>query len=272
MKTPKYVNLNKVYSREETFNKELSKNLSLLNAGRFNDESQVEALVGTRKADIVAKGDDGTLVVESQFGKADWDHWGRLEAYARIKEANTAVLVAEKFEPLMIETCDLRNQQDRAIDWYLIKAFVTEDKLHIFHTVAGPAIDIQTERTGAEYSEFWAPIREKGLFAGKPVPAGDSWITKGAKGAGLDLIVNQSDTKVKFYYKGDNRIEKRDKAYEVLSELGYEMILGEAAKHASILFPVIDKGKKDINNWEEIREKLIKIGTDVYNKINESKI
>ena len=50
------------------------------------------------------------------------------------------------------------------------------------------------------------------------------------------------------------------------------MILGEAAKHASILFPVIDKGKKDINNWEEIREKFIKIGTDVYNKINKSKI
>ncbi len=62
MKTPKYVNLGNVYSREEIFNKELSKNLSLLNAGRFNDESLVEALVGTRKADIVAKGDDGTLV------------------------------------------------------------------------------------------------------------------------------------------------------------------------------------------------------------------
>jgi hypothetical protein len=50
------------------------------------------------------------------------------------------------------------------------------------------------------------------------------------------------------------------------------MISGEAEKHAWILFPVMDKGKKDINNWEEIREKLIKIGTDVYNKINESKI
>ena len=46
--------------------------------------------MGTRKADIVGKGDDGVLVVENQFSKADWDHWGRLEAYARLREADVA--------------------------------------------------------------------------------------------------------------------------------------------------------------------------------------
>ena len=69
------------------------------------------------RADIVAVGEDGTLVVENQFGKADWDHWGRLEAYARLKEADAAVLVAENFEELMIVTCNLRNE-DSAISWY----------------------------------------------------------------------------------------------------------------------------------------------------------
>jgi len=171
MKAPEYVELWQVYKREEDFSMELSKNLSLLEIGKFEDEIEVEALVGTRRADIVASGNDGILVIENQFGKADWDHWGRLEAYARIKEANTAVLIAEEFEPLMIQTCSLRNQQDRAIDWYLIRARVTEEKLHIFQMDSGPAIDIQAERTKVEYSEFWAPIREKGLFSGKPVPS-----------------------------------------------------------------------------------------------------
>ena len=57
--------------------------LEVLEVGKFEDV-ETEASVGTRRADIVAVGEDGTLVVENQFGKADWDHWGRLEAYARL--------------------------------------------------------------------------------------------------------------------------------------------------------------------------------------------
>jgi len=270
MKAPTYVELCKVYQREEDFSIALSKNLSLLEIGKFEDEIEVEALVGTRRADIVANGNDGTLVIENQFGKADWDHWGRLEAYARIKEANTAVLIAEEFEPLMIQTCSLRNQQDRAIDWYLIKAKVTEDQLHIFHTLSGPAIDIQAEKFGGEYSEFWSPIREKGLFAGKPVPEGVNWITKGVKGAGIDLVVNQAETKVLYYYMGESQEERRDRAFDLLSELNLEMFKHDAPKHSKIIFPVIKKGMRHKESWDEIRSKLVDMATQIYKKISES--
>lgn len=267
MKSPKYVPLTQIYSKEPDFSKQLSENINLLEIGNYNDDAVVEALVGTRKADIVAAGNDGILVIECQFGSADWDHWGRLEAYARIKEANTAALVAESFEPLMIQTCDLRNQQDSSIDWYLIKALVTDERLHIFQTVAGPAIDIQAEKTGKEYSEFWAPIREKGLFAGKPVPVGDTWITKGVNSAGIDLIVNQKSSKVKVYLKGDNRAERRDRVVEILSDLEYESFTNESPKYAQINYPVMNRGMKDGKHWDEIRSKLLQIGTDIFNKL-----
>ena len=109
MKLQKYKNLSSLYTREEDFSSDLANHISKLNVGDFED-AETESNVGTRKADIVATGNDGILVIENQFGKADWDHWGRLEAYARLKEANVAILIAEEFEELMIVTCNLRNE------------------------------------------------------------------------------------------------------------------------------------------------------------------
>ncbi len=34
-------------------------------------------------------------------------------------------------------------------------------------------------------------------------------------------------------------------------------------------FPVLDKGKNDRDDWDEIREKLVDMGTRVYNRIAE---
>ncbi len=120
MKLQESIPLSSVYTREEDFSEELADmladRLDVLKVGRFGDEVKTESPVGLHRADIVASGEDGTLVVENQFGEANWDHWGRLEAYARLKEANVAALVAERFKDLMIETCMLRNEES-AIDW-----------------------------------------------------------------------------------------------------------------------------------------------------------
>ncbi len=124
MKLHQLMSLRDLYEQSDSsqakkkFSADLGKKLHALKVGNFEDV-ETEANVGKRRADIVAVGEDGILVVENQFAKADWDHWGRLEAYARLKEANVAALVAEDFEELMIATCNLRNE-DSKIDWYLI--------------------------------------------------------------------------------------------------------------------------------------------------------
>lgn len=131
MKLQETMPLSDIYNREEDFSTDLADNLDVLGIGSFED-AETEARVGTRKADIVAVGEDGILVVENQFGKADWDHWGRLEAYARLKNATVAVLVAESFEKLMIVTCRLRDE-DSAVDWYLIQAQANTHNELSFH-------------------------------------------------------------------------------------------------------------------------------------------
>jgi hypothetical protein len=270
MKLQLSIPLATLYKREEDFSADLSRHLSSLDVGRFEDVD-TESRVGTRRADIVGVGADGTLVVENQFGKADWDHWGRLEAYARLKEATVAALVAESFEELMVVTCNLRNE-DSEIDWYLIQAQANEHRELSFHPIARPAIDIQVEKgRGAEYSEFWEPIRREGLFAGKPVLLRDEpWIAKGVRGITLILQLRNHSAAVQLSFKGDDRRERRDRILTLFPASDYSCELHESAKFAAINFPVIDKGKKDRSEWPEIREKLVSLGTDIYNSIDKS--
>ena len=273
MNLQKTIPLSSIYTREEDFSADLADNLDALRVGSFEDP-ETESNVGTRRADIVAVGEDGTLVVENQFGKADWDHWGRLEAYARLKEADVAALVAEDFEELMIVTCNLRNE-DSKIDWYLIQAQANAHKELSFHHLARPAIDIQTERKAeAEESEFWAPVRagELGeLFAGKPVPmSNEGWISKSIRNIGVSLFLTNQRCYIQLYFQGKDRLERRDKIMALFPESDYPYEYNDSPKQIRVQFPILNKGKNDRDDWDEIREKLVTLGTDIYNKINES--
>ena len=270
MKLQETIPLSSIYTEVE-FSAALAENLDALRAGRFED-AETESNVGTRRADIVAVGEDGTLVVENQFSKADWDHWGRLEAYARLKKADVAVLVAEEFEELMIVTCNLRNE-DSAISWYLIQVQANAHNELSFHHIARPAIDIQTEKQAeAGYSEFWAPIRGgNGLFAGKPVLIrDDGYISKSIRGIDVYLHLTNHQCYVRLWIRGENRLERRDKVKELFRESNYKYKDRDTAMFATLMFPVLEKGRKDQDAWPEMRKKLVDMGTDIYNKINES--
>ncbi len=273
MNLQQLIQLSDVYSSEEEFSDDLADNLDVLNVGAFEDVER-EANVGSRRADIVAIGEDGTLVVENQFGKADWDHWGRLEAYARLKKADVAVLVAENFEGLMITTCDLRNE-DSEIDWYLIQVEVNSHEELSFHPIVQPAIDLQVERNaGVEYSEFWAPIRKKGLFAGKPVPVRyERSIQKRVRRVVLTLTLNNHSCYIQMSFEGDNRDQRRDAILELFPNPEYDYDRSESSQSVSVTFPVLDdKGLGNREDWDEIREKLVAKGTEIYNRIKNSDV
>ena len=258
--------LSDIYNREEVFSEDLADTLEALEVGEFEDV-ETEANVGTRRADIVADGEDGTLVVENQFGQADWAHWGRLEAYARLNEATVAALVAEDFEDLMIVTCNRRNE-DSTIGWYLIKAQANSHEELSFHHVARPEI---------EYSEFWAPIRrgELGeLFAGKPVPIrNERSITKrirGVRGVIMYLQLRNHHCQITLSFRESDRMERRADVMASFPESDYNYEYRNSRQSASVIFPVLDKGINDQDDWDEIREKLVDMGTDIYNTIYES--
>ena len=271
MNLQQLIPLSDVYSSEEEFSDDLADNLDALNVGAFEDVER-ESSVGTRKADIVAISEDGILVVKNQLEKADWDHWGRLEAYARLKEATVAVLVAEDFEELMITTCNLRNE-DSEIDWYLIQAQANSHKEFFFQHIVGPTLDIRVEReTSPEYSEFWAPIRkQEGPFAGKQIPINrDGRIKKAVKGVRLILHLRKDCCYVRLYFRGENRLERRDDIVKLFPKSQYDYRLSEAPKYVAVTFPVLDKGRENRDDWDEIRDKLVAKGTKIYDKIYES--
>ena len=240
MNLQKTIPLSSIYNREEDFSADLADNLEALQIGKFEDV-ETEANVGTRRADIVAVGEDGILVIENQFGKADWDHWGRLEAYARLKNATVAVLVAESFEELMIVTCRLRDE-DSAVDWHLIQAQANTHEELSFHHVVGPAIDIQTERKAESgYSEFWAPIREGELgklFVGKPVPvSNEGWINKSIRNIGVTLFLTNQRCYVQLYFQGTDPLERRDKIMTLFPESDYLYAISSFGHRKSVVNP-----------------------------------
>ena len=135
--------------------------------------------------------------------------------------------------------------------------------------------DIQTERKAeGEESEFWAPIRrgEFGeLFAGQPVLVGnDGWISKRIHGVEIILSFRKNRSYVSFLCTGENRIERRDKISALFPEADYDYSYRESTKRARVEFPILNKGKDHPENWDEIRQKLVTMGTDIYDKIKES--
>ena len=270
MKLQESIQLSDIYKREEDFSTDLAETLDALEVGKFED-AETESNVGARKADIVGDGQDGVLVVENQFGKADWDHWGRLEAYARLKEATMAVLVAEDFEDLMITTCNLRNE-DSAIGWYLIQVQVNTHKELSFHWVARPAPDIQTEKLiDPEYKEFWEPILQSELFADKSASVdSDGWVGKTIHdNIEIWLRLSKQECYIQLYFYGADRVKSRNEVMELFSKSDYNYENTDISTETRVKFPVLDKGIKDRDDWPEIREKLVSMGIDIYNKINE---
>lgn len=125
-----------------------------------------------------------------------------------------------------------------------------------------------------EQSEFWQPIRDGefgGLFAGEPVPVGnDGSISKRIRGVELILSFRKNCSYVSFLCRGENRSERRDKIIALFPEADYDYSPHESPQRAGFRFPVINKGKDHPEDWDEIREKLVAMGTDIYNKIDAS--
>ena len=192
-----------------------------------------------------------------------------------MKEADVAVLVAEEFEELMVVTCNLRNE-DSNVDWYLIQAQANSHNELSFHHVARPAIDIQTERKiDTEYHEFWAPILQGKfgkLFAEELTSQrNDGWMKLKTIGD-IEIwfnLVNQ-ECYIQLHFYGENSSELRNKVVELFSKSDYDYEGTDTSTEIRVKFPVLNKGKNDRDDWDEIREKLVNMGTDIYNKINES--
>ena len=282
MKRQKSKNLSDFYQREEDFSEDLAENLDILGFGVFQTVD-CEVVTMNRQADIVAWTDEDRetgdiLVVENQFGDADYGHWGRLEAYARFHNATIAVLVAESFEDLLVETCKKRNSADSDIVWYLTLARLTSHDEFYFNHVVDASFGVSLNQSQSGESEFWAPIRrdKRSIFSGQPKPDGnDSYIGKQVRGISVYLLLRGTYCAVKLQFRGEDKEERRDQVLELFPESEfpeskYGRIYREALKSVSVEFQGIEGGRQNPERWDTARSELVELGTRIYNRIRES--
>lgn len=195
-------------------------------------------------------------------------------------------IVNEKFQECLEELRNFARQQTTVFHCPLMRLMQIEESLAkhvsritsthnkpVFHQVTHPAIDIQTDKHPiVEYSEFWQPIRQGKfgeLFSGKSV-WNERDIPKSIRGMEVILHLNNDRCYIRLWIRGENRSERRDMIKNLFKDSKYECEENDTPKSATLIFRVLDKGKKNRDDWDEIREKLVTMGTDIYNKIEES--
>ena len=221
-------------------------------------------------------------IVKDTKGKPEYNqvqHLAEIEANIKKQyDIDIECIVNEKFYACLEELRVYAATQTVALQCPLMRLMQVEELLgkHVsnYHATR-PAIGIQTEKkTEGEYSEFWSPIRAgNSLFAGKPVPVRDEgWIRKNIRNIGVALFLNNHQCYILLYFDGKDPLRRRDQIMTLFPKSYYIWEDKDSPKETKVIFPVLDKGKNDRDDWDEIRQKLVDMGTDIYNKINESNL
>lgn len=271
MKLQTLKSLKAIYLHETKFSEDLANNLQVLDFGKFQDV-KCEAPAAKRSADILATRSNDILVVENQFGKGDYDHWGRLEAYAVHYRATIAVLVAEGFEDLMIKACVQRNKRSH-IQWHLVKVRANSHDELFFERVVEPEDVILPVKPESEYSEFWEPVRadQRCPFSGVPVPKRDEhYISKWVRRIEVSLKLRDNYCYVKLVFIDEDKERRRERVMKLFPKSQYRYEYGKASKSVNVRFQQIKGGRKDPELWGEARKQLVDMGTNIYNRIKES--
>ncbi len=206
-------------------------------------------------------------IIDTGNGTNGTDNFGSRLGSNQAK-INAVLSTEPKTMKTLVEEAGLSSTYYNHLKSLIEKGFVEKTEKG-FREIVGrkTVIDVPPK---VEFSEFWEPIRREGLFRGKPVPVRDeAWIAKGIKGVTLILQLHNHACFVLLVFKGEDRLKRRNKVIEFFPKNEYEYELHESPKSARIKFPVLDKGKKDRNDWPKIQEELTKLGTDIYNRIKE---
>ena len=177
-------------------------------------------------------------------------------------------LLAEKTE----ELCGHKPVKNEVEQFLLAHIPIIDRSSNVFAPVRKVQVPLPSQPKGSAvhgHSEFWAPIREgDSLFAGKPVPIqNEGWIRKDIHNVEVCLYLTNQRCYIQLYFQSP---EHRDKIMALFPKPDYEYEYRDSPKEIKAQFRVLDKGKNNREDWPEIREKLVSMGSDIYNKISKS--
>ena len=90
---------------------------------------------------------------------------------------------------------------------------------------------------------------------------------KSTRRVSVSLFLRNQRCYIRLYF---NSLEHRTKVMALFPESDYDYEYNDSPKQIRVHFPVLEKGRNNPEDWDKIRQKLVAMGTDIYNKINES--
>ena len=254
------VNPKSVWSNENEFNEWLAENIDQLAEilGIELEVLEVESEIGSFRADIVARdlsGEDKLVVIESQLGKTDHEHLGKIITYSAGKNASTVVWISPEFREEHISALDWLNSISSEISFFGIELQVLKingSKPAVYFNIVSKPDNWRRERTRTPltgrallYQQFFQELAEKLYSEGlaktrKGLP--QNWLSIGAGKSG-------------FWYSA---VFTRDNRYRI------ELVIDTGN---------YDRNKKIFNKLKEYKEEIEKnIGFQLnWNKLENSR-
>lgn len=281
--------LRKVWSNEATkFTPWLQENITVLGQALDISFSSVEREMSTGNfnADLLAETETGeTVIIESQYGRSDHDHLGKVLTYLTSFEAKIAIWIVEEPRTEHVKAINWLNESSSG-SFYLVKVEAVRigdsPPAPLFTLIVGPSEESRV--VGATKKElverhilrkrFWTALLEKAnqktsLHANRsPSTDGALGAGSGKSGLGFNYVVHQNGTRVElFINRGgesevvnkkifDHFMESKDRIEESFGELlKWERMDGKQSCRISHDLKL--GGWRDEDKWPEVHDAMV---------------
>ena len=144
-----------VWSDETEFNEWLTENIDQLAEvlGIELEVLETESEIGSFRADIIARdlsGEDKLVIIESQLGKTDHEHLGKIITYSAGKNASTIVWISPEFREEHISALDWLNNISNEVSFFGIELQVLKingSKPAVYFNIVSKPDNWRRERT-----------------------------------------------------------------------------------------------------------------------------
>lgn len=194
---------------------------------------------GELLVDIVADSNQGTIVIENQYGKSDYKHLGQLITYLSVKDAQRAIWIAESPRSEHVQAVQALNERGVGEMWFVKVEAVKIGKsapAALFTVIVEPDIDDNSSTSSTKKNDyaatFWETlfanaessniqIPHRGISA-RPTSQLDTPAIPGQLSIMYRLAVNQKNARILCTNRKDERLDIYDYLYKHKCEIDTE--------------------------------------------------
>lgn len=138
---------------------------------------RTEQSVGAFQVDLIVDSNEGSIVIENQFGKSDHKHLGQLITYLAVEDAQRAIWIAEHPRSEHVRAVETLNERGVGEVWFLrIEGIrITDSPAAPFFSIVAEPDDIQPppqprSQRDRRIQEFWEALLENATTSEIDIP------------------------------------------------------------------------------------------------------